>query len=237
MRTAWGAEPVRFTSGPARVAVVELFTSEGCSSCPPAERWLAALKDDPGLWRDFVPLSFHVDYWDNLGWLDRFATPAFTQREYAYAAAWGTSSVYTPCFVRDGAEWKPGAGDGPAGGSPGVLTVQLREPGAGWVVFTPVAGVRGEPGAGWAVEVALLGGGFASQVTAGENRGATLRHEFVVLALVERPLVSSADGKTLRADFTLPAPTVAGAGREAIAAWVTRRGSLAPIQAAGGWLP
>ncbi|HTX64703.1 MAG TPA: DUF1223 domain-containing protein, partial [Opitutaceae bacterium] len=60
-------------SGPARVVLVELFTSEGCSSCPPAERWLAARRGDRGLWRDFVPVAWHVTYWDNLGWPDRLA--------------------------------------------------------------------------------------------------------------------------------------------------------------------
>src|SRR5476651_2604058 len=99
------AEPQRFASGPNRVSLVELYTSEGCSSCPPAERWIAARKNDAGLWRDFVPVAFHVDYWNRLGWPDRFSTREFTQRQYTQAAAWGTGSVYTPCFVRDGAEW------------------------------------------------------------------------------------------------------------------------------------
>src|SRR4051812_20605432 len=96
----------RFTSGSNRVSLIELYTSEGCSSCPPAERWLGSLRDAPGLWRDFVPVALHVNYWDRLGWPDRFATREFTQREYAYAAKWDGSSVYTPCVVRDGAEWR-----------------------------------------------------------------------------------------------------------------------------------
>src|SRR5689334_8314649 len=78
-----------FTSGETQVALLELFTSEGCSSCPPAERWLGALRDAPGLWRDFVPIAFHVNYWDRLGWPDRFASREATQRQHAYAAVWG----------------------------------------------------------------------------------------------------------------------------------------------------
>ena len=62
-----------FESGPQRTHLLELFTSEGCSSCPPAEAWLSKLKADPRLWKDFVPLAFHVDYWDHLGWRDPFA--------------------------------------------------------------------------------------------------------------------------------------------------------------------
>jgi len=239
-------QTVRFTSGTRQVSLIELFTSEGCSSCPPAERWLGALKNDPGLWRDFVPVSFHVDYWDNLGWLDRFATPAFTQREYAYAASWGTSSVYTPCFVRDGAEWKPDAAwasspraNEDTGGKPvprNQLTVEIDGSGRGEVEFTPMTPSSEGQAATFAAHLALLGGGFSSRVTAGENSGETLRHEFVALAVVDRTLVPAADGMVFRADFTLPPPAVSGAQRQAIAVWVTRPGSLASIQATGGWL-
>src|SRR5713226_2490390 len=69
-----------FESGPQKIHLLELFTSEGCSSCPPAEAWLSKLKSDPRLWKDFVPLAFHVDYWDRLGWRDRFSSRAWTER-------------------------------------------------------------------------------------------------------------------------------------------------------------
>src|SRR5690242_13991684 len=75
----------QFRSGPAPVSLLELFTSEGCSSCPPAEKWLGDLREETGLWRDFVPVAFHVNYWDHLGWRDALASAAFTQREHAYA--------------------------------------------------------------------------------------------------------------------------------------------------------
>ena len=107
-----------FSSGTAQIALIELFTSEGCSSCPPAEQWLAGRRADAGLWREFVPVAWHVTYWDQLGWADRFGQRAFTDRQYAYAAAWHSDSVYTPCFVRDGVEWRPGRAAGvghPAG--------------------------------------------------------------------------------------------------------------------------
>src|SRR5436309_15974793 len=70
-----------FESGPQKVRLIELFTSEGCSSCPPAEAWLSKLKSDPRLWKDFVPLAFHVDYWDHLGWRDPFASKEWTRSE------------------------------------------------------------------------------------------------------------------------------------------------------------
>ena len=63
--------PLVFKSAPTQTALLELFTSEGCSSCPPAERWLTSLKESARLWKEFVPVAFHVDYWDHLGWRDR----------------------------------------------------------------------------------------------------------------------------------------------------------------------
>src|SRR3954471_14035949 len=98
------AEEIVFESKPAQTHLIELFTSEGCSSCPPAEAWLSKLKSDPGLWKAFVPLAFHVDYWDRLGWRDPFASKEWTARQYRYAANWKGESVYTPGFVLDGVE-------------------------------------------------------------------------------------------------------------------------------------
>ena len=221
------AEPQHFASGPARVSLVELYTSEGCSSCPPAERWLGTMRDAPGLWRDFVPVAFHVDYWNQLGWPDKFSTKAFTQREYAYAEAWGTGSVYTPCVVRDGAEWRTRDEKISAarGAAAGTLTASYD----GAVVraeFTPV-GATSPATSGFEIHAAILGGGIVSKVSAGENSGETLRHEFIALALAH-----GAPG----ADIALAMPKVSGVARHALAVWVTRRGDLAPQQAAGGWL-
>lgn len=229
------AEPQHFSSGPARVALIELYTSEGCSSCPPADQWLGSLSGKAGLWSEFVPLQFHVNYWDSLGWKDRLSTRAFTQRQYAYSSAWGSANVYTPCFVRNGAEWRPlEGGSPPAGGLAGTLSVEL-ECGACRAQFTPAPGTGAE-GNSYEVHVALLGGGITSKVTAGENDGHTLAHEFVVLGMADSRLSPGAPGAALRAEIALPRPIVPDAKRRALAAWVTRRGDLAPLQATGGWL-
>src|SRR5260370_24004733 len=98
------AETLSIESGPRKTHLLELFTSEGCSSCPPAEAWMSRLKENPGLWRDFVPIAFHVDYWDRLGWRDPFASKAWTARQYEYSERWNSGSVYTPGFVLDGRE-------------------------------------------------------------------------------------------------------------------------------------
>ncbi|HLY52820.1 MAG TPA: DUF1223 domain-containing protein [Steroidobacteraceae bacterium] len=86
--------------------VVELFTSQGCSSCPPADAYVGELSG----WPDVLALSYHVDYWDTLGWPDRFALPQFTVRQSIYARNLGRSSVYTPQLVVDGREDEIGSG-------------------------------------------------------------------------------------------------------------------------------
>lgn len=220
-------------SGPQRVTLIELYTSEGCSSCPPAEDWLSALRGDPALWRAFVPIAFHVAYWDRLGWRDPFASKTYSERQYKYADAWHAQSVYTPCFVKEGSEWLP-AGASPdltgAKINPGVLTLTWR--GSGKVRVDFAAGEGIDP-AKLEAHVALLHGGIVSPVKAGENAGRTLRHEFVVVALQSAELTRAAAGSGF-AELALPVDHATG--DRAVAAWITSRDSLVPVQAAGGWL-
>jgi hypothetical protein len=231
----WASE--RFANGPARATFIELYTSEGCSSCPPADQWLGELRGNPGLWTEFVPVEFHVNYWDSLGWKDRLSTASFTARQYAYASSWG-ADPYTPCFARNGVEWKPSWG-GPAGvAAPmGVLSVDIGDDGDCRVEFRPGPAARAYIEGSFEVHVALLGGGISSKVTDGENHGKTLKHEFVVLGLEDQVLLSQAGSPALRATVPLPRPIATGAARYALAAWVTRHGELEPLQATGGWLP
>jgi hypothetical protein len=214
---------MELSSGDRRVSLIELFTSEGCSSCPPAESWLAQLVDHPRLWQDFVPIAFHVDYWNRLGWRDVFSNAANTARQYQYAAAWQASSVYTPCFVRDGAEWKSPRTLAATHGNSGVLNV-IYEAGRMSATFM---GPGSDAKSDFEVHGALLASGIVSKVKAGENRGATLRHEFVAVALA-----SGALGETLPVEI----PDLVKDRRLALAVWITRKGSSAVLQATGGWL-
>lgn len=97
---AFGGSGLAQTSDPAPVVVVELFTSQGCSSCPPADAYLAMLATDPRV----IALALHVDYWDYIGWADSFADPRYTDRQKAYAHAQGSRTIYTPQMIIGGQE-------------------------------------------------------------------------------------------------------------------------------------
>lgn len=225
----------QFQSGAIQTTLIELYTSEGCSSCPPAEAWLSRLKESSKLWKDFVPVAFHVDYWDYLGWKDTLATRAYTQRQHDYAGQWRNRSVYTPGFVLDGKEWRgglnredlPRASNKPAG----VLTA-LSEDGRQWTLrFQPAAG---SASSSYDFHAALLGFDLISSVKAGENRGQKLQHDFAVLALVDGK--STRSGDFLQGTVSPNNSTNSCTTRFAFAAWVTSSISLQPIQAVGGWL-
>jgi len=222
------AAPVEFTSGKDRAQVIELYTSEGCSSCPPAERHLNAYAQRPGLWRRYVPLAFHVDYWDHLGWKDRFARPEFDQRQRRYVRLGRLSAVYTPAFVVNGRGWRPGAfGRAPhAQTTPaGILRVSVD----GRHVRATVKDGAALPDR-LTLHLAVLGMGLTSHIAAGENAGRQSRHEFVVLAHQQ------VNGNGTAWQATLP-DLVGEAPRLALAAWLTVPGDPTPLQATGGYLP
>jgi hypothetical protein len=232
---AMGAEGIHFQSGTYQTALVELYTSEGCSSCPPAEKWMSQLKADPKLWQDFVPIAFHVDYWDYLGWRDPFGAPAYSQRQHEYAAAWRSSSVYTPGFVLNGREWSGWHGENdlrlPLGQSVGTLAANSKD-GRQWLL-------RFEPSvqnlSGIDCHAALLGFDMTSDVKAGENRGRNLQHDFTVLTIAETPAVRS--DKAFEGTVSLSVPARFHPKRLAFAAWVARHNELRPLQAVGAWVP
>jgi hypothetical protein len=223
---ALGGEAV-FESKPARTHLIELYTSEGCSSCLPAEEWISGLKNQPRLWQDIVPVAFHVDYWDHLGWKDPFASKIWTERQADYSVRWKGESVYTPAFALDGKEWHYGKLPAPATEAPGALKIIVN----GDRVTATFKASNGE--GRYDIHVARLGFSLMADVTAGENNGRKLMHDFVVLGLTNETM--KAGLKELR----LPAPSTTSTidPRTAIAAWVTQAGQLEPIQAAGGWLP
>ncbi|MCR9205711.1 MAG: DUF1223 domain-containing protein, partial [Halobacteriovoraceae bacterium] len=115
-----------FESGEEQVHVLELYTSEGCSSCPPAEKWLNSLYKHPHLYKSFVPLAFHVDYWNYLGHPDPYSKGDYSKRQRIYASEWESGTVYTPGFIKNGKEWRSFSRSAPtkAGEKVGNLQVQ-----------------------------------------------------------------------------------------------------------------
>jgi len=224
--SAAGAEAA---SGPARVALLELYTSEGCSSCPPAEAWLAGLARDAELWTSFVPVAFHVDYWDRLGWKDPHARSEFTQRQRAYAAFWSSPTVYTPQMVWNGKDWQAWRrSPRPASTGPGGWLRARHVPGQPMeAIYRPEA-----PFKGGMAHAVLLSGPFENEVPRGENAGRRLSHGFVVLKHLTRPLHESQPGTWAA---TLPAWEEA-AHAAAFAVWVQAGTNPTPLQAAGAWL-
>ena len=225
---------VKFESARTRTALLELYTSEGCSSCPPAEAWLSGLVDSPKLWKDFAPVAFHVDYWNSLGWKDVFSDVAFSERQRAYAQLWHSENIYTPEFVINGKEWHnwfTGKSGPSASGEPvGVLTVTSTDTNRWQAVFAPEKAADTH----FEIHAALLAGGTGSDVKAGENKGRHLNHDFAVVNLVQIGMTAS--NGVAKGKFIMDAPRSNSGKTLALTVWVTRGGELEPLQTTGGWL-
>lgn len=212
--------------------LIELYTSEGCSSCPPADRWLSTLKDHPGLWHQLVPIAFHVDYWDYIGWKDRFARAEFTDRQRRYADEHSISTIYTPGLLSNGKEWRNFAWAAPTtsrGRDVGTMIVKADIDELA-ISFQPVQALAVDK---LVANIALLGFGLTSDVQAGENTGRELSHDFVVLEYA-RATMKFHDG-SYTATARRPRSNV-DANRYAIALWVSKEDEQAPLQAVGAWL-
>jgi hypothetical protein len=186
--------PALAAAEPRPPVLVELFTSEGCSSCPPADAALAALARDPALRSaEVIPLELHVDYWNHLGWADPFSAPEYTARQEEYAHVLGGDGLYTPQMVIDGwvsgvatpGSLRKGVEKAAAKGKARleVLVASVR-PGLD-VVVRPPAGLSGR------LRVVLSEDRLSSRVERGENQGLTLAHAPVARLLVDDGPVSS----------------------------------------------
>lgn len=174
---AVAATPACKAQSPAhRIPVIELYTSEGCSSCPPADRWLSTLKK-PAAEGRVVAQAFHVGYWDYIGWVDRFAAPSHTARQRDLAAVHGARNIYTPQLVRNGQDWRDWGGPLAQTQLPAQAAIKLERTGPD-TVEAEVAPVQDV--ARWSAYWTVTEHGHGSKVQAGENAGESLRHDFVV---------------------------------------------------------
>jgi hypothetical protein len=216
-----------------KVRLLELFSSESCSSCPPADQWFSRLKSDAELFKSFVPVVFHVDYWNHLDWKDDFSSREMTERQRAHASSWPKPKVYTPGVVLDGQEWtdwrrvarlpqnKPQ--------KVGVLAIE-ETPKSYKVSFNPTVAIGGPA----TFHLALLGIGLKSKITSGENAGSLLSHDFVVLDW-KRAVGKRISSSLIEAEFEKP-KSIKKTTSRAIIVWVEQSNRPRALQATGSYL-
>lgn len=220
------AAPLHFESGTKQNALIELYTSEGCSSCPPAERFLNNLTNDSQLWKTIFPVAFHVDYWDYLGWKDVFAHQYFSARQTKYARLKKVTTVYTPAFIINGQSWRPGffSDDLPVINKvAGNLAVTIDEK-----MITASYQHSGSDNQELKLNVTVLGMALNNNIVRGENAGRKARHEFVVVGF------GSEISHDARWKMQMPALHYLKAKKYAVVAWVSSSNDPTPLQVTGG---
>jgi hypothetical protein len=202
--------------------VVELFTSEGCSSCPPADAFLGELAQRP----EIVALAFHVDYWDYIGWKDPYAHAAFTQRQHEYATALGLHMVYTPQMVVDGRTDAVGSERGDVEAAIGKaaaaskLAIAIAKDAGGYRVAIPAAAPpAGGPATVW---LAVFDSEQETPVKRGENGGRTLK-EFNIVREWRR--IGTWNGEAV----TLPLDVAMGGAARKGCAIIVQSGPVGPV--------
>lgn len=213
--------------------LLELYTSQGCYSCPPAEKWLNKLTKHKGLWSEIIPINLHVDYWDYLGWRDPFARPEFSKRQRLYQRFGHAHNIATPGFVVNGKGWNGwfrghNVSDRPLNGK-GELEAQINGMHLN-IAFSPDTQNFRAPYA----HVAILGFGIETEVPKGENAGKTLEHDFVVVGYQK----SKMERKDDKWDAFIYKPHTVNVemDKQAIVFWITELDDPAPLQAAANWL-
>ncbi|MCG8380002.1 MAG: DUF1223 domain-containing protein [Proteobacteria bacterium] len=224
---------VVISSPETRVSLLELYTSEGCSSCPPADRWLSELKSHPELWKSLIPVAFHVDYWNYIGWEDRFSSPEYSSRQRRYARSRNLKTVYTPGFLLNGEEWRSFFGLRKLSTSTdeqaGNLTLKIND----MDIAAHYKPNDTNNKSNYILNIAMLGFGITTDVKSGENKNRQLKHDFTVLGYKTIPLYKTETGYSVMTE--LP-DIVETAPDMAVSAWINKENDLTPIQAAGGWL-
>ena len=186
-------------SGERLTPVIELYTSEGCSSCPPADQWLSTLKGKP-----VVAQAFHVAYWDYIGWKDPFANASHTARQKELAVANGLSGIYTPQVVRDGRDWRAWRNpylDIDTKASPkAAISVRKAEAADTFEAsVTPASSTQK-----WTAYWTVTEHNHSSHVRAGENAGEFLKHDFLVVQYEPQGIFQGTQALNFRAMASHP---------------------------------
>ncbi len=219
---AWLTLPIQFATAGSNVVVVELYTSQGCSSCPPADETLAVIADRD----DVIALSLHVDYWDYLGWRDTFGQRQFGQRQVAYRDAWRKSVIYTPQMVVQGRH--DVTGDQPEKLASAITTAQEIEPPikvtidrqGGMLKCRIEPGTKPVVGTIWIAKYTMSA---TVEIDRGENAGRSITYTNVVKSLNR---IGTWEGLEIE-DVAMPQPEPG----EGVAIWI-QEGEVGPILAA-----
>jgi hypothetical protein len=221
-------------SGVSVTPVIELYTSEGCSSCPPADRWLSGFRKPPAGATVPVIEAFHVAYWDYIGWADRFASPAHTERQRQIASWNRLRSVYTPQAVLNGRDWPSwsAAGNGPPGPQKtATASISMRQLAADQ--FEAQVTASAQAPTTWSAYWTVTEDGHSSKVKAGENAGEYLQHDYVVRQYTPAGEYRSAPGTPQRLALRSIASSPGHLRRINIVVWDRRSGETLQALSAG----
>jgi len=226
------AANLHLKSGQNRVNIIELYTSEGCSSCPRADKWLSSLKNNDEVFKKFIPMAFHVTYWDFIGWKDTFGEVKHDNRQRYYSSnIWNKNAVYTPQFIINAKEYRRWFS---FQGMPsfkkqygGNLEVQIRDKQIKTSFYSKKIHSQEVK-----VNTIILGFDYAIEIKSGENDDKTLEHDFVVLKHIEQDSKIIGNKLTLKTAFPF---IKKDKHSKAITVWVSdKNGQI--IQAVGGYL-
>ncbi len=223
---------VVFSSGKYQVNLLELYTSQGCSSCPPADRFVSQLKSNPDLWDKFIPLAFHVDYWNWIGFKDVYSSKQSTKRQKNYFSQGNIKGVYTPGFLLNTKEvrnwWELNRIHQANPIRVGNLKGEIKQ-GSLMVQFENLKQVKD-----LFLNVSILGFDIVTPVDAGENANKTLANDFVVLSFFRKPF----DGEEkVKLTQLRPKAAFLKLPRLGIVFWLSDDEASNYFQAAGGFLP
>ncbi len=225
------AKELSFNSGTEQVNLLELYTSQSCSSCPSAERWLGELVEHKLLWKKVVPVAYHVTYWNHLSWKDKFSKVQFSKRQRKFSQVTG-SGVYTPQVILNGKDFRSWRGIGTnyvvtSRKKVGNLSANLDESKKKWTLtynsmHKDIGSVK--------CQFAVLESGHSTVVSSGENRGKTLQENFVITELLSASAKKS--GNNFQCEFKNLKPSKFQ--NKTLAFWVLDSKTFEVFQATGG---
>lgn len=225
--------------------LIELFTSQGCSSCPPADKWMTNKLHHNGLFKSFVPVVYHVDYWNYIGWIDIFSSEIYSNRQRAYSKFLKSNQIATPSFYVNGKLWPRWYKSNPLNAAKPdrsklkfLISAKVKPERKIFISVTQDSKAKAlESRPSLFLHLALLTTGIKSKIKGGENNGKVLQHDFSVLFYKQNNLRSDRkDGNNFHYLIPTSLPELKGQ-RQALAIWISIYPNGPVLQAFGSWIP